>query len=534
MKRLFATLAPICLLICAWPTSSIAAGLTLEEQLRQLGANYVKLKEFVETKDAQLESKVIELQTQVQKQNEIRTVLETKISLLETQMKQKDREYIILAEKIAQLERTRSGRSSGNLVVNDGAIARQLSGRSGIPRTCLEAHLIDPSLSSGKYWIDPDGQGVGDAPIYVYCDMTSGTTSVLHDSEGPRDVGHCAEPGCYSRAVNYNASSRQMAALVELSAECHQSIQYDCNFAPFEFDDVSYAWWNNKDGNSEYFWAGSDDSVHTCQCGIDGNCVDASLKCNCDSAAPIPLTDTGVITSKDILPISRLNFGRTQLQSSSGVHTLGPFECSGQTAIAGMPSSCEDLWRVGHSLSGLYSVIGNAMVESVYCDFTKLPNDAGFQKWIGFVDVKSSPTYFYVHLGQRYNQSFTPIPFPNEKLNIGEAMNLQSGKFTAPRTGIYSFIFSGHIRFQSHSYERAYCFLFKNGYNIQESIVDQTGPGWEYEPLILQSTLALELGDQIWVQLGDLGPGVTLYENTYTYFSGLLLEEDISISLNGI
>jgi hypothetical protein len=24
------------------------------------------------------------------------------------------------------------------------------------------------------YWIDPDGQGVGDGAIYVYCDMTSG------------------------------------------------------------------------------------------------------------------------------------------------------------------------------------------------------------------------------------------------------------------------------------------------------------------------------------------------------------------------
>jgi hypothetical protein len=42
-----------------------------------------------------------------------------------------------------------------------------------------------------------------------------------------------------------------------------------------------------------------------------------------------------------------------------------------------MPSSCEDLWRIGHTLSALYSVMGVAMVENVYCDFTKLPNDAG-------------------------------------------------------------------------------------------------------------------------------------------------------------
>ena len=44
-----------------------------------------------------------------------------------------------------------------------------------MPRTCREAHLADPSLTSGMHWIDPDGQAVGDDPIYVYCDMTSGT-----------------------------------------------------------------------------------------------------------------------------------------------------------------------------------------------------------------------------------------------------------------------------------------------------------------------------------------------------------------------
>lgn len=39
------------------------------------------------------------------------------------------------------------------------------------------------------------------------------------------DPGHCASPGCYFRSINYKASSRQMAALVELSVECSQSIK---------------------------------------------------------------------------------------------------------------------------------------------------------------------------------------------------------------------------------------------------------------------------------------------------------------------
>jgi hypothetical protein len=46
-------------------------------------------------------------------------------------------------------------------------------------------------------------------------------------------------------------------------------------------------------------------------------------------------------------------------------------------AINGLPSSCEDLNTIGHTLSGFYSVMGFSKMESVYCDFTKLPGDAG-------------------------------------------------------------------------------------------------------------------------------------------------------------
>ncbi len=37
-------------------------------------------------------------------------------------------------------------------------------------------------------------------------------------------MGHCTDPGCYSRSVNYFATARQMVALADLSDECHQSL----------------------------------------------------------------------------------------------------------------------------------------------------------------------------------------------------------------------------------------------------------------------------------------------------------------------
>jgi hypothetical protein len=85
----------------------------------------------------------------------------------------------------------------------------------------------------------------------------------------------------------------------------------------------------------------------------------------------------GVITDKNVLPITRLNFGRTQLETSSGVHTLGRLVCTGLVTLTGLPKSCQDLWLIGHTLNGFYYVMGSAKMESVYCDFTKLPDDAG-------------------------------------------------------------------------------------------------------------------------------------------------------------
>jgi hypothetical protein len=45
---------------------------------------------------------------------------------------------------------------------------------------------------------------------------------------------------------------------------------------------------------------------------------------------------------------------------------------SNQSAVAinGLPSSCDDL-------NGFYSIAGSVMMESVYCDFSKLPSDLG-------------------------------------------------------------------------------------------------------------------------------------------------------------
>ena len=47
------------------------------------------------------------------------------------------------------------------------------------------------------------------------------------------------------------------------------------------------------------------------------------------------------------------------------------------TSIGRMPKSCDDLQKIGHRKSGLFSVMGNKTVDNVYCDFTKPTHDPG-------------------------------------------------------------------------------------------------------------------------------------------------------------
>ncbi len=51
---------------------------------------------------------------------------------------------------------------------NNGETAIRSAGKSGTPRTCRELRATDPSLPSGMHWIDPDGQGLDNDPIYTF------------------------------------------------------------------------------------------------------------------------------------------------------------------------------------------------------------------------------------------------------------------------------------------------------------------------------------------------------------------------------
>jgi hypothetical protein len=52
--------------------------------------------------------------------------------------------------------------------------------------------------------------------------------------------------------------------------------------------------------------------------------------------------------------------------------------------------------------------------------------------------------------------------------------------------------------------------------------------GGQHETFSLSSTLNLQAGDQIWLEIFGMSPGAYMNGNGYTHFNGWLLQETLS------
>ena len=136
------------------------------------------------------------------------------------------------------------------------------------------------------------------------------------------------------------------------------------------------------------------------------------------------------------------------------------------------------------------------------------------------------------------NDSFyqigTPIPFQLAPVNIGNAMDIKTGKFRAPRTGTYFFSFNGMVEFPAYPSRIGLgVSLYLNGIGSGRSWIEDFNTAFsENDKVALQVTLNLKAGDQVWVEIDDKIAEPYLYDAyggvySYTHFTGWVLEEEI-------
>ena len=136
----------------------------------------------------------------------------------------------------------------------------------------------------------------------------------------------------------------------------------------------------------------------------------------------------------------------------------------------------------------------------------------------------SQRVFFYVQKNTVFTKENAVIPFEKAQLNMGDAMDLKSGTFTAPKSGVYHFSFSA---IKDSNSEALVVYLRKNRVKIAKAF-GENKPYSDSHTAALVSTLQLKGGDVI-----DLFKTTgKLHENeksSQTHFTGWMVEEDLEL-----
>ncbi|KAM9192246.1 contactin-associated protein-like 4 isoform 2-T2 [Dugong dugon] len=189
--------------------------------------------------------------------------------------------------------------------------------------------------TSGFYYIDSDGSGpLG--PFLAYCNMTeTAWTIVQHNGSDLTRVRSANPESPYAGFFEYVASMEQLQATINLAEHCEQELTYYCKKSRLvnKQDGTPLSWWVGRTNEMQTYWAGSLPDPKKCTCGFEENCIDSQYYCNCDADRNEWTNDTGFLSYKEHLPVTKIVITDTGRPHSEAAYKVGPLLCRGDRSF---------------------------------------------------------------------------------------------------------------------------------------------------------------------------------------------------------
>ncbi|XP_021566029.1 contactin-associated protein-like 4 isoform X1 [Carlito syrichta] len=189
--------------------------------------------------------------------------------------------------------------------------------------------------TSGFYYIDSDGSGpLG--PFLLYCNMTeTAWTIIQHNGSDLTRVRNTNPENPHAGFFEYVASMEQLQATINRAEHCEQELTYYCKKSRLvnKQDGSPLSWWVGRTNETQTYWGGSSPDPQKCACGLEGNCIDAQYYCNCDADHNEWTNDTGLLSYKEHLPVTKIVITDTGRPHSEAAYKLGPLLCRGDRSF---------------------------------------------------------------------------------------------------------------------------------------------------------------------------------------------------------
>ncbi|XP_036382105.1 contactin-associated protein-like 5 [Megalops cyprinoides] len=185
--------------------------------------------------------------------------------------------------------------------------------------------------TSGFYYVDVDGSGPLN-PQLVFCNMTDKAWTVIqHNNTERTKLKSSKGANQHFVYLNYSVNGEQLQAVINQAEHCQQELSYHCKQSRLlnSPGGEPFSWWVGRTDEAQTYWSGAVPGSQRCSCGLQENCIQPDRHCNCDADMKEWTSDSGLLSFKDHLPITKIAFGDLNRAGSEAAYKVGHLQCYG-------------------------------------------------------------------------------------------------------------------------------------------------------------------------------------------------------------